>query len=398
MITILEKILSPLSLNAFYKKYWEKDILHIKRNNKSYFDQILSIKDINKYLERNDIRYPHIRLAKNGREVPLSEYANDYVFAGDIFQGNINMDKLFQLYYEGSTINFQLSEKLMPKLKLFSNQLENEFKFPIQIHLFMTPPSSQGFTSHYDTNSFFILQIHGKKTWKIYDSPYKLPLLKHRHDNRFNEHNLTNIEEIELNEGDVLYIPRGVYHEASTSQNSSLHLTLGIFPYIWTDIIKEAIDKIADENVALRKSPVEYSLKESINLQQKFEEILDTVKNKTVLSNLIFEMEKTTKSTQIPILKNRFNDIETLNKLNKDSILECRKIEIGTEVLNDLYNFSFYDKSISFPISTKALIECILRKEKFKISELEGNLDIDSIIMVCERLIIEGFLTFSKPE
>ena len=43
-----------------------------------------------------------------------------------------------------------------------------------------------------------------------------------------------------LAEGDSLYIPRGILHEARTGTGSSLHLTLSVHPVTWRDVVSEA--------------------------------------------------------------------------------------------------------------------------------------------------------------
>ena len=44
------------------------------------------------------------------------------------------------------------------------------------LNVYLTPPSSQGFTAHYDAHDVFILQIAGSKHWRLYDAPLRLPM------------------------------------------------------------------------------------------------------------------------------------------------------------------------------------------------------------------------------
>ena len=99
--------------------------------------------DVNEYLSQTDIRYPHVRLVKNGSEIPLIDYSYNFVYGENSFQGVIDMDKLFYLYNEGATMSFQLLQKSIRKLSLFSNSIEKELEFPTQTNLFLTPPKSQ---------------------------------------------------------------------------------------------------------------------------------------------------------------------------------------------------------------------------------------------------------------
>ncbi|XP_022718182.1 bifunctional lysine-specific demethylase and histidyl-hydroxylase NO66-like isoform X5 [Durio zibethinus] len=122
-------------------------------------------------------------------------------------------------------------------------------------NLYLTPPNSQGLARHYDDHCVFVCQIFGSKQWKIFSQPnVQLPRL-------YDPCNIQNGEGIDnsradcyhflLNEGDVLYIPRGFPHEACTHYSSpdgsaglSLHLTLGIEvepPFEWEGFMQVAL-------------------------------------------------------------------------------------------------------------------------------------------------------------
>ena len=66
--------------------------------------------------------------------------------------------------------------KYIPSLRNFANNLANEYGHFFQTNLYLTPPNAQGFKTHYDSHDVFILQIHGKKKWRFYNTPIKLPL------------------------------------------------------------------------------------------------------------------------------------------------------------------------------------------------------------------------------
>ena len=45
--------------------------------------------------------------------------------------------------------------------------------------------------------------------------------------------------EIDLNPGDLLYLPRGFVHTTSTPDGFSLHVTLGMTVYTWVELLAE---------------------------------------------------------------------------------------------------------------------------------------------------------------
>ena len=73
-------------------------------------------------------------------------------------------------------------------------------------NVYLTPPGTQGFAPHWDDVDAFILQLEGKKHWRIYElqDKEKLPI--------FSSKNLTQDEigdpclEATLEAGDMLYV------------------------------------------------------------------------------------------------------------------------------------------------------------------------------------------------
>eukprot|EP00658_Telonema_sp_P-2_P039251 TRINITY_DN2807_c0_g1_i2.p1 TRINITY_DN2807_c0_g1~~TRINITY_DN2807_c0_g1_i2.p1 ORF type:complete len:374 (+),score=100.53 TRINITY_DN2807_c0_g1_i2:107-1228(+) len=103
----------------------------------------------------------------------------------------------------------------------------------VYANMYLTPPRSQAVGTHTDDQDVIILQIAGTKLWTLYESPVTLPYT-HEMVGKTGPHRAVTdqmrekvVEEVELQAGDLLYLPRGMMHEARTGDgNLSLHLTL----------------------------------------------------------------------------------------------------------------------------------------------------------------------------
>jgi bifunctional lysine-specific demethylase and histidyl-hydroxylase NO66 len=88
----------------------------------------------------------------------------------------------------------------------------------VNVNAYLTPPCSSGFNAHYDTHDVFVLQTAGVKKWRIYHSPIPLPLPSQSHI-RGTAASVSGLGdpalEVELQTGDMLYVPRGFLHHAS---------------------------------------------------------------------------------------------------------------------------------------------------------------------------------------
>jgi hypothetical protein len=143
----------------------------------------------------------------------------------------------------------------MPDLQRYCKNLEIYFGIPIRANLYMTPPFSQGFQPHYDLDDIFVLQAHGKKIWSCHNDYSNKKSLPNR-DMDFNKslHQPIGIpDEIQLDLGDLLYLPRGFMHEARTEDQNSIHITFAFIGNNLGELIQQLIRAKSIKDVGFRK-------------------------------------------------------------------------------------------------------------------------------------------------
>lgn len=158
-LNIFENLIVPISLNSFMQDYWEKRHLYISGGTNRNFDDIISVSDIDEFLARTDIRHPSLRLVRGGNEIPLADYTRELRLGPHVSNDLIDNEKMFECYQAGATVVLQFLQNNIPHFGHFTNILEDQFGCNVHGSCFITPPGAQGFTSHYDTYSFFVLQI-----------------------------------------------------------------------------------------------------------------------------------------------------------------------------------------------------------------------------------------------
>jgi ribosomal protein L16 Arg81 hydroxylase len=177
---VFKKLISPVLIEDFLDIHWDRCPLHLVDRSPSIYESIVSLKNLDDYLTRADIRHPSLRLVKNGSELPLESYSRELRLAAHSSHDLIDLEKLFFHHQGGATIVLQLLNQSLPQLARFTNEIENELGCSVQASCFITPRQSRGFTAHYDTYSFFVLQLYGSKQWKLYRRTPLLPILEDR--------------------------------------------------------------------------------------------------------------------------------------------------------------------------------------------------------------------------
>lgn len=217
------------------------------------FNDFLPPEALDQYLARNDVRYPSVQLVKNGRSVPIGEYARTLKIGSYSSDGLIDMDRVATCYREGCTIVLQLMQLSLPSAAELSAQLAAFFRSKVDVHGFFTPSNAQGLTAHYDVGGAFLVQLRGAKRWRLFAMEVDTPSDRQTFDSS-RPIKGPPVDEIDLRAGDVLYLPGGVPHEGLTLGTESLHLTLGLFVPTWRQIMESTL-AACEESESFREAP-----------------------------------------------------------------------------------------------------------------------------------------------
>ena len=140
--------------------------------------------------------------------------------------------------------------------------LQEQFGCFVGANTYLTPAGSSGFAPHWDEIDAFLLQVEGRKYWRVWapeSSDEELPL--ESSDNFTEEEMKGRVPVFEgwIEKGDVIYIPRGYIHQARTdSKVHSLHVTISTgrqwsFANLLEKLVPEAIGALIQDQHKLRR-------------------------------------------------------------------------------------------------------------------------------------------------
>lgn len=381
-------VISPLSFEEFEKDYFEKRFIHIKRNQTEYFSPALTYSAIEDYLYNETLKFPSTRLTNAKEDVPSEKYV-----VGD----KVVTSNLLKHFVEGSTIVLSgLHEHVAGLGELVSN-LSKQFYQRFQTNVYITPKGSQGFKVHYDTHDVFVLQIHGKKTWKIYkDNPVSLP-------NKLMEFAPGKYEVGELDEtivaeaGDLIYIPRGIMHQAETNDDMSIHVTLGMLGYTWTDLLIESVLEFSKTNDSLRRFLPREMLRNGAKEihQEYFAELFSTMATSISLQDSVNRFKREISASQKINIKNLLTQGDSVSGIDENSIFEMRhNVLFLIKRKGENVVLEWQGKEVEFPMFMDPAIHFIAKmKQPFKLDQVPDCVDQDGKIVFVTRLIKEGLLS-----
>jgi len=241
-----ERMLSPVAPETFFREAWGRDPFVLAREDAGYYRDLFSTHDIDATIAFTRPRF----------EPSPGPSASTAVMRGGAAGGpDVGPDllDLGRRYAEGQTLLVHGMQFRHAPLAALCRNVEAALRHPVNINMYLTPARAQGFGPHYDDHDVFILQIEGTKCWRLHGTLRELPL---KFDERpvARESLRSPAKEVTLRAGEMLYIPRGHVHEAFTSDEASLHLTLGVEVFRWADLLASALASLSQRDARLRQS------------------------------------------------------------------------------------------------------------------------------------------------
>ena len=230
----VEKLIDPLPVAAFEADYRGKQHVYIPGPAEKFAD-VCSWDEINRLLDMSGLWSNElIALAHDGGVMAAEQYCTDAVDRDGYVVKRPDPAQVTKHIQDGATLVLNLTESLTPPIADVATCLQMLYGCPLKCNIYCSWQAEQGFTSHFDHTDVFVLHIDGRKSWNLYEGRFDQPMsgtefafARFSEDFHDNEKGRV-LEEIEMTPGDLLYIPRGQYHDALAASEASLHLTFGV--------------------------------------------------------------------------------------------------------------------------------------------------------------------------
>ncbi len=294
----------------------------------------------------------------------------------------------------GSMVAYSLDQWL-PSVHRFMSAMGEVTGTRIGANAYYTPAESRVFRPHWDTHDVLVVQLHGTKHWRIYETLLEHPLPGRAYMESTPYEGFADdlpSYDITLAEGDMLYLPCGTPHAAWTEGEDSLHLTGGLMPVRWHDVIRTAVEQAlleCEKDLELRQPCAAWFLgvddprvrAEHDRVQDRFLEHLRAVGLPDVLASLFADetacphgLGLSTPPVELDTPLSRVRGVAFVH--------DC---EQGVQLVH-------LDRRIGFPAAFGPALRWMMDQLTLRPSQLP-QLDTAQRLMLARRLVHEGFLS-----
>ncbi|XP_060095197.1 ribosomal oxygenase 1 [Heteronotia binoei] len=250
-------LIAPVSSWRFFDEHWEKKPLLIQRHNPAYYEGLFSTAEFDAILRNQDVQFG-VNLDVTSYEDGKRETHNPL--------GRALPAVVWDFYRNGCSLRMLNPQAFSATIWHFLSLLQEQFGSMAGANTYLTPAGTQGFAPHYDDIEAVVVQLEGKKHWRVYPPRNQAEVLPQFSSANFAQNEIGKpILEAVLEAGDLLYFPRGFIHQGDCLPEAhSLHITVSSFQRnSWGDLLEKllpaALQMAIEEDVEYRQGlPLDY--------------------------------------------------------------------------------------------------------------------------------------------
>ncbi|CWN85234.1 TPA: cupin domain-containing protein [Neisseria meningitidis] len=228
------------------RKYFHENYLYKKPFifKKALDVSCISWKEINELYQRADPTDWQFKFRK-GEIIPKEAYVESFNDVGRI-RHRFNKTAVYQYLQDGATMVYNRIDN-EPFVDTIAKQVAQFAQAQTVVSGYLAFGSSSSYRNHWDTRDVFAVQLIGKKHWTISAPNFDMPLyMQQAKDMPHITPSKTVDMEVILEAGDILYIPRGWWHNPMPMNCETFHLAIGTFPPNGYNYMEWLMKKIPD--------------------------------------------------------------------------------------------------------------------------------------------------------
>ena len=243
------EFIAPKTVESFLSEDYGRRPVHIRGESPragllsmARLEQLLSVRP--HWTEAN------LKLILNSRPV-LGEHYMDRTASGLTCADPAKVQLFLRM---GASLVGDHIEDIDPAVRQAANMLSDQFAGTAGANVYCSFKNIRAFNSHCDLHEVFAVQLEGEKVWQIYENRADAPVeaLEGKDAQAIIDQAKGRVMMmVRMQPGDLLYIPRGYFHDALADSDASLHLTFGVKP-LDGRIVFRLLEDLAVQNSGFR--------------------------------------------------------------------------------------------------------------------------------------------------
>lgn len=241
MTDAFETLLAPIGAETFFAEYFDRKPLHVPGTPEKA--AIFGLADMERLVDMAIWTPESLKLFLDTRPVPPAEYLRSDPDPAGQQPWRPDPEKVAAWLARGASLVLNDIDQLDARLNAIGGALERRTHCRAQANLYFSRVERKAFDVHCDTHDVYALHFAGEKVWRIWSGREEAPIndaggtyasrpLEERHARKG-----ALLQEVTMRPGDLLYLPRGQYHEALAVSDGAMHVAFGAIMPIGMDVL-----------------------------------------------------------------------------------------------------------------------------------------------------------------
>ena len=199
-----------------------------------------------------------------------------------------------------------------------------------------------------------------------------------------------------LKAGEMLYVPRGVMHDASTEDSHSMHITIGVLNTSWMELVLEAAAAVGTQHPGFRQTlPPGFTHPnfDRTAARAHFKQLLQLIVDHADFDSTFDHFADDLISTRHSLLEGQLEQVTRLGEFSATSVCSPRpallyRLRQDAEHVT----LSCYGGNVTLPAFAAEPLRYALETERYTVADLPGDLDDDAKLVLIRRLVREGLV------
>ena len=226
----------------------------LHRHSGAFTERPVSWSDLDALLEQIEPAEPYFRLYRNG-PVASDAYSEEIVDLG-LRRRRLNKERFATVMRGGATLVLNRMELFCAAARPLCAAVAQFTNQPTTGNGYISFGGTGTFGQHWDVHDVFVLQLLGRKRWRVFAPTFPLPLSAQTSDRSQQRCPAIAALDHVLESGDLLYIPRGWWHQVTPLDVPSCHLSVGSFAPSLLDYVMWVCSRCLPLEQPVRKSLV----------------------------------------------------------------------------------------------------------------------------------------------
>ncbi len=277
-LTDFAKLLEPLGAQTFFAEYYHRRPLHVAGAT-AKAAAIFSWRALNDILAMDVWDPSTLQLVLDRQRIPPGAYSRNVLNRGQRQVMQPDSGKVLELLRRGASLVLNNIETLDAGVLAVAETIAKRLGAKVSANLYCSWQAHQAFDSHYDRHEVYALQIAGAKRWNIYegrmDNPIEHPAYYGIPQAECDRLKGRVAAEVTMRPGDLLYLPRGQFHDALASSEASMHLTFGCSEPTGLDWLTRMWERAVGESAYRADLPLADTPQGAADLQGHLEDLVE---------------------------------------------------------------------------------------------------------------------------